>query len=228
MKKLIPVLVIFTLVFLSGCGMLLDNLAGEEFDESRLERGSNVPGKVGEISYFFTPEGIFLVWEPVSGAVGYYVYRSSTGPTGEYTELTTDGITESDYLDDIVTIGTYHYKIAAYNYTEEGTQSDVVSVSWPGGAAVIASAPAEVTNVTAVSGSTGIKIDWNTVSGADRYHIYRSTSRTGNYDYLKSSASSSCVDTTGESGTYYYYKVAAVSSGKFVGAMSDSTSGVWR
>jgi len=52
-------------------------------------------------------------------------------------------------------------------------------------------------------------LNWEAVSGGEKYRIYRATSKSGSYDYINTSTKESFVDTTAEPGIKYYYKVRA-------------------
>ena len=68
--------------------------------------------------------------------------------------------------------------------------------------------PAVPSAVKAVStGYNTIKVSWNTVSGATKYELYQSTSSTGTYTLLASTASASYTKTGLAAGKTYYYKV---------------------
>ncbi len=70
--------------------------------------------------------------------------------------------------------------------------------------------PKTPTGVKAASASyNSIKISWTALSDATGYAVYRATSKTGTYDYLKSTTSTSLTDTSRTTGTTYYYKVRA-------------------
>lgn len=61
--------------------------------------------------------------------------------------------------------------------------------------------------------STGnVKLTWNAVSGANKYEIYRASSRNGAYVKMCTTTSTYYVNTIGERGHLYYYKVKAVST----------------
>lgn len=59
-----------------------------------------------------------------------------------------------------------------------------------------------------------IKLNWNKVSGATQYKLYRSTSQNGKYKCIKTfnSKTSSFTDSKLKSKTRYYYKIKAVGS----------------
>ncbi len=56
---------------------------------------------------------------------------------------------------------------------------------------------------------TGVQLSWKTTFGATKYEVYRSTSKTGNYTLLTTTANTSFLDTTTKTGKTYYYKVRA-------------------
>ena len=66
----------------------------------------------------------------------------------------------------------------------------------------------------------GVKISWNKVSGADKYRIYRKTSKS-DWKYIGSTSKTYYTDKTAKSGTKYYY---AVKSRNEAGNSSFSSS----
>ncbi|MDR2785027.1 MAG: hypothetical protein LBB83_03830 [Treponema sp.] len=224
MKRLILVLVIFTLVFLSGCGMLLDNFMGEDFDESRLDtsksdNSGSAPGRVSGVSADSVSGGIEISWNPVSGAVEYKIYRSSSS-TGNYVYL--NSTIYYTYSDTTAVSGTtYYYKVAAVNSANtEGDLSNAVSGTYTGGSSSL-SAPTGLTRT--VSGSS-VTLTWNSVSNAMSYNVYRGTSVSGTYSQINSYTSiASYTDSPSAAGTYYY-KVSAVSSSGSESPLSASVS----
>ncbi len=56
--------------------------------------------------------------------------------------------------------------------------------------------------------TTGVKITWSKVKGADCYRVYRKTKR-GSWKYLDSTKNSYFTDKTAKTGTTYYYSVRA-------------------
>ena len=56
--------------------------------------------------------------------------------------------------------------------------------------------------------TSGVKITWSKVSGADKYRVYRKT-KSGEWKYLGSTSKTGYTDKTAKSGTKYYYAVKA-------------------
>lgn len=82
----------------------------------------------------------------------------------------------------------------------------------PGGGGTTTSKPNTPTGVKATAGSSSISVTWNSVSGAESYNIYRSTSASGSYSYQTNVYSTSYTDYNVNAGTTYYYKVSAENS----------------
>ena len=63
-----------------------------------------------------------------------------------------------------------------------------------------------------VASNGKIKVSWDAVSGATSYKVYRATSKNGTYKLMKTTTSTSYINTSAEAGKTYYYKVKAVSA----------------
>ena len=72
--------------------------------------------------------------------------------------------------------------------------------------------PNTPSGLSASASSSSISLSWNSVSGAESYKIYRSTSVSGSYTFIKSTSSTYYSDSSVSSGVTYYYKVSAVNS----------------
>ncbi|MCO5385849.1 MAG: cell wall-binding repeat-containing protein [Desulfosporosinus sp.] len=154
---------------------------------------------------------IYLDWDSESGATSYYVYRSKTS-SGTYSQITTT--TSSQYTDsDLSEDTTYYYKVVSVNSagtssystktyaTTDDSDDDSDNDS-------DLSAPTDLT-ATAV-GSDEIELDWDSVSDASSYYVYRSTSSSGTYSKIATTTASRYTDDDLEEDTTYYYKVKAV------------------
>ena len=158
---------------------------------------------------------ITITWSPVSGAIGYIVYRS-TSDSGAYTQIT--DTPETSYTDSDLSAGTaYYYKIAAYSEERTSKQSAVFSAF---------TRPAIPTglNAAVVTSSSSITITWSSVFGATGYYVYRSLSESGDYTKAGEATSSAFTDSGLAGYTTYYYIVSAYNS---AGEGIKSDSQVW-
>jgi hypothetical protein len=57
---------------------------------------------------------------------------------------------------------------------------------------------------------TGIKLEWDAISDAERYQIYRCTDKNGSYTQIGESTGTIYIDESGEYGTKYFYKIKVV------------------
>ena len=74
-------------------------------------------------------------------------------------------------------------------------------------------APDVPTGITAWAiSSSSIGISWNSVTGADGYRVYQSSSSSGTYSLLGTTSDTSATNTSLPSSTTYYYKVSAYNS----------------
>ena len=148
-----------------------------------------------------TSNSIAMTWTAVSGATGYYVYRS-TSSSGSFPRVGT--VTSASYTDTGLTASTtYYYIVAAYNANvPRGAESATVNkITVPTGLSVIY--------------GTGDDIRWNQMTGASGYRVYRSTSSTGTYSLLGTANQTwPYYDDSVTSGTYYYKVSAYNASGE--------------
>ena len=79
--------------------------------------------------------------------------------------------------------------------------------------------PNTPTGLKATASSSCIEVEWNSVSNADSYYVYRSTSSSSGYSKIKETNNTYYDDCSVNAGTTYYYKVSAVNS---VGESSKS------
>ena len=184
---------------------------------------SIVSGKLGSIvATSASFDSSKLSWTGVTGAAGYEIYRS-TSASGTYSLITST--TGANYTDTGITTGiTYYYKIRSY--TMSGTTKVYGAYS---GIASVKPIPATPANTIAVLlSSSSSNISWGTVSGATGYEVWRSTSSTGTYSLVSTTAITNYTNTGLTSGTTYYYKVRAytlVGTTKVYGNYSSIVSG---
>ncbi len=153
--------------------------------------------------------GARLEWKAVEGADSYKVYRKVSG--GSYKLLGTT--TKTAYADKTAKSGTkYYYVVKATNEAGDSEKSASKGITFLANPAISAIA----------NKSTGVKISWGKVSGADSYKVYRKTS-SGSYAYIGKTTSTSYTDKTAKSGTKYYYVVKAVKD-SYVSVKSEAKS----
>ena len=148
-----------------------------------------------------------LKWNKVTLGDKYRLYRSEM-KTGTYTVVKTTK-TSSSFLDTTAEPGkTYFYKVRAlftdpvsdevFYSAYSNTVNDLCTLGKP-----------EVTVSLNSSGDPVVR--WDTMDGAVKYYVYRSTSKSSGFKHVKSAISArSFTDTTAATGTRYYYKVKAV------------------
>ncbi|MBO4928013.1 MAG: hypothetical protein J5379_07175 [Clostridiales bacterium] len=154
--------------------------------------------------------GVLVKWNKVYGYSSYNVYRSNS-LNGTYTYLSsvTGGTTK--YVDKTATGGkTYYYKVRPYLKISSGSYAFLAGTYygfWSDAMKVTVLADTKLT-AEPKSGVT-MKLSWTAVSGAQSYEIYRSTSASGPYTYVKATTGTSTSDTSLKAGTRYYYMVRA-------------------
>ncbi len=163
---------------------------------------------------------ITLVWDAVTGASEYYIYRADTpdGALARIDESTT--ITDRTYTDTGLTNDTpYRYTVRAVNAAGVSPDSDEVSAT---PTAPIAE-PAAPTNLTATAGDQSISLSWGVTAGATEYYIFRADTPDGALTRIDESTTITAftyTDTGLTNGTAYRYTVRAVNS---AGQSPDST-----
>ena len=153
-----------------------------------------------------------IYWNPVSGSVKYWIYRSTDGKKFSYYDKTTN----TSYTNNSTEIGTtYYYKVKAVN--ANGASSDPSSV-----VSILCKPAAPIVSINRSNGKP--KLSWKAVSGATKYWIYRSTDGK-NFKYFDSTTKTSYTNSGAASGTKYYYRVKAVAvvNGKNVVSANSST-----
>ena len=145
-----------------------------------------------------------LTWKAVTGADGYEVYRA-TSKSGTYTKKAT--VTGTSYTNTSAVAGnTYYYKVKAIDKDNASANSKL-------SAAVSRTCDlARVTGVKAtnVASSGKPKLTWTAVKSANKYEVYRATSKSGTYKKIGSTTKKSYTDSKATAEKTYYYKVKAI------------------
>lgn len=146
-------------------------------------------------------DGIEVSWNEIEEAEGYYVYRKEKD--GKYTvlkKIEDEKITS--YTDTDFSVGTtYVYAVRSY-LGQQKSSFDAVEIM----------ADLERVSVTLNAVATGVQLEWNVVSTAEGYHIYRKEEGEGEYmliDTVNDDVISNYLDQQVETGKTYYYRVRA-------------------
>ncbi len=148
-------------------------------------------------------ETIKISWDTVKDVDGYRLVRS-TSKNGTYTKV--KDLTGTSYTDkSLLHEQKYYYKVYAYRYL-----NGVRTTSHYSGAASAQTAITVPQGVKATSVlNNDIKLEWNKVTGATGYRIYRASSKNGSYKKVKDISQLYFKDTSVTKGKTYYYKIKA-------------------
>ncbi|WP_329533122.1 PA14 domain-containing protein [Streptomyces sp. NBC_01450] len=150
---------------------------------------------------------------------GYRVYRRLKGST-TWTRLTTTAAVS--YTDTPPATGdTYYYEVRAYDKAgneSTGTADQAVTT-------VDRTALAAPAGLIATSLSRGLQLDWNGVTGAVSYRVYRATSENGVYGEVGRTDKPSYLDTSAVESVTYYYRVTVLDAAGNESARSTAAAG---
>jgi len=202
---------LLTVLMITACTLEGDI---EEVLEKAGVGNNNNPNKLaapsGVTAEAESSSSIIIRWNPVSGAIYYYLYRSSYYE-GPYSYL--DSTHDTVYTDTGLSANTpYYYKVSAFNYNNNGSSPQ----SSPPAEGRTSSSSSSGT-LAAPSGLTGqglssstFTISWSPVPGAEGYYVYRSSSPSGSYSKIGPPVYDTTTFTTNQpANTTYYYKVSA-------------------
>ena len=151
-----------------------------------------------------TNQTIQVSWSPVSGAVGYILYRANsvTGPfsfPGNYVQ----SVTTTNYRDgNLATNTLYAYEVIAMN-----------AGGISGASAVVSTAPPPPASLGATAGNREILLNWTASSSATSYTIERGYSSGGETILATGITGTSFTDSNLVNGLTYYYVVTAFGPG---------------
>ena len=163
---------------------------------------------------------IQVTWSPVSGASGYEIYRSTT-KSGTYSKVYTASSTAKSYTNtSLVTGKTYYYKVRGFC----GSGNTPIFSDFSETASAIPTIPAPKLTVVPVS-STKNRLTWGVLTDVSGYEVHRSTTKSGSYSKIFTSADwpTAIYTNTGlTTGKTYYYKIRA-----FISSGGTASYGAW-
>lgn len=162
--------------------------------------------KITSVKNIASTGKVRIAWSKVSGAKKYAIYKSTSGKAGTYAKLYTT--TKTSYTHSTIKPGQKcYYVVRAIDTTNNQTSKESAAKSAIGKCA----AP----SLTVKYSAGKPKFSWKKVSGAVEYHIYRSkTGKTGSFQKIAVTKSTSYTYKKAKKGTKYYYAVYAVIPGK--------------
>lgn len=153
-----------------------------------------------------TYDSVKLTWTKSENATGYDVYRSTQESSG-YSKVNKSPVSSVSFTDKSLKTGTtYYYKVKALR--TEGDETAESDYSKYVSAKPYLSRP----SVKLTAGKKKMTVEWNRISGATGYKIYRSTKKSSGYKCVKTvtkSSTTSYMNKSLKKGTKYYYKVRA-------------------
>ena len=142
-----------------------------------------------------------IIWEKVTGAKSYEVYRSADG--SNWTLIKT--VTGTSLTNTSANAGeTWYYRVRAIG-TAANSNSSYSTAKYR-----TCDLPAPTVSISANS-SGQAKLTWKAVTGAVQYKVYCSTDKSS-WTLLKTVTGTSLIHASAVSGTTYYYRVMAVAS----------------
>ena len=143
--------------------------------------------------------GVQIVWNKVSGATKYNVYRS-VGNSSNFVFLGTT--TNTNFNDYNINNGTYYaYAVRAVN----DTYISALDTSKADGIQ-----PVTAPTTTATNHINGIQVKWYSVKGATKYNVYRRVAGSSTWVLLGTTTGTSLVDKGVTNGKYYVYSIRAI------------------
>ena len=179
---------------------LLDEVDGSKksFTDTTTKRGSTYIYTVRAVC-----DGTYSAYEnKCAGATGYYVYRKNS--SGSWTRIATiSGGSTLSYTDKSAKTG------QKYTYTVKAVSGSYTSYYDYDGETIMFLKTPKISS--SQSTRSGVKVKYNTVSGAKGYYIYRKTTN-GNWvlvGNVKSGTTCTFTDKTAKKGATYIYTVRA-------------------
>ena len=147
---------------------------------------------------------VTLQWNAVLGAEGYLVYRQ-VGKSGFQLYAV---VNETSYVDLSASETEYNF-YRVYPYYMDGS----VEIKGPSNTYVYAKGvvneklPAVTNLKAAASGSGRVSLQWDAVSGAEGYLVYRQIGSGGKFEYRYIVSKTNFVDTTASKTEYNFYRI---------------------
>jgi len=180
-------------------------VSGTETDQASATGNTTVATPEGFTANVQSSSSVTLSWNSVSNATSYKIYKDGS--------LITSSSSTSYTVSSLSANTSYRFKVKAYSSTYgESKESKEENVT-----TLLATPSVTVTNPS----DSSVLLQWNLVSGASSYKVYRDTSSSLNCSSAYSSTNGTSFSENIGSSTYYY-RVAAFTSGGVQGECSTA------
>lgn len=140
---------------------------------------------------------VTVSWKKVPGAAAYYVYRKANGVSNWSYIGKTTGLYYRDT--DVRNRNTYEYTVRAYY----GTNTSYYKTKG------VTTKFIEAPTLTVANRTGNVQLNWNSVSGATSYYIYRKAGNAKSWTQIATVTTTSYVDKNVVNGTTYRYTIRA-------------------
>lgn len=187
-----------------GCGSYSNPVAGSTITSTALVYVKSNSSTAMEIK-----------WKKDAGAYAYSIKRGTKkkGPYEKIAEIRDHNITT--YEDKNVIGGQRYYYVVETIVNKKGVKG------YSGDSKPLSAVNLQKVDITAVQKvGNGFLLSWKAVTGANCYEIMRSTKSTGGFTEIakvRGTDALSFTDTNVTAGVKYYYRIRAVSEGKYTG-----------
>lgn len=162
---------------------------------------------------------ISVSWSSVTGATSYKVYYKNYSSAGSsdtsglslYNTTSSTSITVTGLLSSTF----YVFYVKASNSVGDSAYNSVFAYAQTNSSGSGTSVPSAPTGVTASrnpTGSTTVRVSWNTVNGATSYRIYYSTTGSGSGNLDGTSTTTSYTSEGNSTTSTWYFRVSAVNN----------------
>ncbi|MBR0535703.1 MAG: hypothetical protein IIX14_04925 [Clostridia bacterium] len=155
--------------------------------------------KAPQVALSNSPSGVYLKWDKITGAQGYYVYRKAAGARS-WTRIA--AVKTLYYTDTKVKSGTN------YLYTVKAYKGNIMSGCNMSGWGLMHLSTPVLTSQS--NGYGAITTFWKAVPGAKSYNVYRKADKETNWTYIGNTTGTLYRDATVKSLSTYTYTVRAV------------------
>ncbi len=146
-----------------------------------------------------------FTWESTTASMSHIVYGTAPDAMDQQTSqyFSLDAF-HRHVIEKVEPSTTYYYQIVIMNWTDEKTESEVLTFETP--------ALESVDTVSGFGAISQVNLSWAPAFGAATYRIERSEAADGPYEIVGESETTSFSDANVELGVPYYYRVITVAS----------------